>query len=182
MAAYVTGQAIIFSSCSFFFLLFLSFYLFPRLFSAVADWMSTILPDVVSPSCQFRMQVWNVLHAARWKYRTQRIAKNSPYGPSHKLGLYLRNYAYIDNRKKIVKQQYLLHMLSQYGELRSTNGWDLFTSLHPSKFRRVSRLGNGSVTAWHFGGSGRQPNFAALNRGRHLYSAGGHHIGHWPTF
>ena len=24
------------------------------------------------------MQVWNVLHAARWKYRTQKIAKNSP--------------------------------------------------------------------------------------------------------
>jgi len=23
---------------------------------------------------------------------------------------------------------------------------------------------------------------AALNRGRHLYSEGGHHVGHWPTF
>jgi len=34
---------------------------------------------------------------------------------------------------------------------------------------RVSRLG--SVTARH-SGIGRQPNFAALNRGRHLYSAG----------
>ena len=31
--------------------------------------------------------------------------------------------------------------------------------------------GIGSVTARH-SGSGRQPNFAALNRGRHLYSAG----------
>ena len=30
--------------------------------------------------------------------------------------------------------------------------------------------------------SGRQPNFAALNRGRHLYWAGRHHFGHWPTF
>ena len=29
----------------------------------------------------------------------------------------------------------------------------------------------GSVTAWHLR-SGRQPNFAAFNRGRHLYSAG----------
>jgi len=27
--------------------------------------------------------------------------------------------ACIDNRKKIVKQQYVLHMLSQYGELSS---------------------------------------------------------------
>jgi len=40
---------------------------------------------------------------------------------------------------------------------------------HPCKFQRVSRLG--SVTAQH-SSSGRQPNFAALNRGRHLYLAG----------
>ena len=40
---------------------------------------------------------------------------------------------------------------------------------HPCKFQRVSRLG--SVTALHCS-SGRQPNFAALNRGRHLHSAG----------
>ena len=29
------------------------------------------------------MQVWNVLHAACWKYRTQKIAKNSPSGHHH---------------------------------------------------------------------------------------------------
>jgi len=34
---------------------------------------------------------------------------------------------------KNVKQQYLLHMSSQYGELRPTSGWDRFVSLgHPS--------------------------------------------------
>jgi len=38
---YGIGQTIIFSSCFFFFLLFL----FPRLISAVRDWMSTILPQ-----------------------------------------------------------------------------------------------------------------------------------------
>jgi len=38
---------------------------------------------------------------------------------------------------------------------------------HPCIFQRVSRLG--SVTARHC--SGRHPNFAALNTGRHLYSA-----------
>jgi len=40
---------------------------------------------------------------------------------------------------------------------------------HPCKFQRVSRLG--SVTAQH-SSSGHEPNFTALNRGRHLYSAG----------
>jgi len=130
--------------------------------------------------------------------------------------------------KKLVKRQYLLHMSSQYGELRPTNGSDRFGSLgRPSKFQRVSRLGFAtvatslsgslpnfarclavscagtlyihfcrllprdgifpgaklslrprlvfsyiaSVTARH-SSSGRQPNFAALTRGRYLYSAG----------
>ena len=61
-------------------------------------------------------------------------------------------------------------MSSQYGELRPTSGWDRFTSLgHPCKFQRLSRLG--SVTARQ-SSSEYQPNFEALNRGRHLYSAG----------
>jgi len=91
------------------------------------------------------MQVWNVLRAARWKCRTQKIAKNWPSG------------------------QYLLHMSPQYGELRPTNGWDRLAGLgHLIIFQRVSRLG--SVTALHFI-RGCQPNSAALNRGRHLYSA-----------
>jgi len=72
--------------------------------------------------------------------------------------------------KKLIKQQYLLHMSPQCGELRHTSGWDRFVSLgHPCKFQPVSRLG--SVTARQ-SSSGRQPNFAGLNRGRHLHSAG----------
>jgi len=68
--------------------------------------------------------------------------------------------------KKLVKQQYILQMSLQYGELRPTNGWDRLAGLgHPIIFQRVSRLG--SVTAQQ-SSSGRQLNFAALNRGRHL--------------
>ena len=38
-------------------------------------------------------------------------------------------------RKKIVKQQYVLHMSPQYGELRPASGWDRSGSLrHPCKF------------------------------------------------
>jgi len=60
--------------------------------------------------------------------------------------------------KKLVKPQYLLHMSSQCGKLRPTNGWDWFGSLrHPSKFQRLSRLG--FVTA-ATSLSGSQPNFA----------------------
>ena len=46
MVAYITGQAIIFLACGF--LLLLS-SCFPHLISAVADWMSTILPHMVWP-------------------------------------------------------------------------------------------------------------------------------------
>ena len=53
---------------------------FPRLISAVRDWMSTILLHMAWPLCEFRMQVWNLLHAARCKYRTQKVAKNRHLG------------------------------------------------------------------------------------------------------
>jgi len=53
---------------------------------------------------------------------------------------------------------YLLHMSSQYGELRPTNGWDRLASLwDPSKFQRVSRLCFVTAPTSLNGG---QPNFA----------------------
>ena len=39
------GQAIIFSSCGFFFFLSFFFLFFPRIISAIGDWMSIILPQ-----------------------------------------------------------------------------------------------------------------------------------------
>jgi len=91
------------------FLLFLLF--FPRLISAVTDWMSTILPHM----CEFIMQVWNVLHTARQKHRTQKNAKNSPSAPycTTLSGYILSNKAtHRQLEKKLVKQQYLLQMSS----------------------------------------------------------------------
>ena len=88
MTAHSNRQAIIVCSCGYFLLLFS-----PRLISAVADWMSTILLHKVWP---FRMQVWNVLHAARAlemqdAKNRQRIAI---WAPSHNfVGLCLRNWA-----------------------------------------------------------------------------------------
>ena len=117
------------------------------------------------------MQVWNLLHAAR-KCRTQKKSPKSSSGHHRTTlsGYIFATKARIDNRKKFVKQQYVPHMASQYGELLPTSSWDRFTSLgHPYKFQRLLRLG--SVTARQ-SSSERQPNFAALNRGRHLCSAG----------
>ena len=56
-----------------------------------------------------------MLHAARWKCRTQKIAKNSPSG-HHRTNL--SGYILATVGIKLVKQQYLHHMSLQYGELR----------------------------------------------------------------
>jgi len=58
------------------------------------------------------------------KYRTQKLAKNRHLGNITQLcwaiSSQLRHISTIG--KKTAKQQYLLHMFSQYGELRPTNG------------------------------------------------------------
>jgi len=48
------------------------------------------------------MQVWNVLHADRWKYRTQKFAKNLPsaHHRTNLLGYIFATTAYTDNRKQ----------------------------------------------------------------------------------
>jgi len=116
---------------SFFFL-----FLFPCLISAVGHWMSTILPHMVWPYCEFRMHVWNVLHTARWKYRTQKWRKKSPSGHhcTTLSGYIFATKACIDSRKK-----YLLNSNISPTKLWPTSGWDHFVSLgHPSKFQRLS--------------------------------------------
>jgi len=90
------------------------------------------------------MQVWNLVHAARWKYRTQKWRKKSP---SRHHCTTLSGYIFAVRHvatigKKVVKHQYLLQMSSQYSKLRPTSGWDQLAGLgHPSKFQWVSRLG-----------------------------------------
>ena len=63
------------------------------------------------------MQVWNMLHAARWKYRMQKIAKIHHLGTIAQLcravSLQLRHLSTV-GKKNFVKQQCLLHMSSQY--------------------------------------------------------------------
>ena len=155
---------------------------FPRLISASADWMSAILPHMVWPQCEFKMQVWNLLQAAHWKHRTQKSAKNRHLGTIAQLcraiSLQLRHISTIE--KKLVKQQYVLHMSPQYGELRATSGWDRLTSLgNPCKFQLVSRLG--SVTARHLV-EGVSQTLWRWTEGATYFRQGDHHVGHSPTF
>jgi len=106
---------------------------------------------------------------------TQKIAISAP---SHKfVGLYLCNYGiYRQSVKKLVSSNTSFtcpRNMVNFSPLTA----EIVQSLgHPYKFQPVSRLG--SVIAWH-SSSGRQPNFAALNRWRHLYSAG--RPSHWAV-
>jgi len=217
-----------------------SFFFFPRLFSAIGDCISTVRPHMMWPYCEFRMHVWNVLHAARWKYRTRKLRQKSlsVHYRTTLSGSIFASKTWVDNRKKNLLNSNISSTCSH----NMVNGWDLLASLgYPSKFQRVSRLGFvitptsrnggrpnfarclvvswaatffflggealqnslcislafsyiGSVTAWH-SSTRRQPEysvvqgmelrnfrsltvFVVFNRGRHLYSEGGHHVGH----
>jgi len=80
--------------------------------------------------------------------------------------------ASIDNRKKLLNintSSTCPYNMVNFGLLTAEIRW---RAGHSCKFQRVSSLG--SVTA-RLSSSGRQPNFAALNRRHHLYSAG------WPS-
>ena len=103
--------------------------------------------------------------------------KNSPsahHGTT--LSVYIfTTKAYIDNRKH-VKQQYLLHMSSQYGEIRPTNGWDRWrvwsTPANFNGFRVLASLlqRRRSTAQQH------------STEGATYIRQGGHHVGHRPTF
>jgi len=82
---------------------------------------------------QFRMQIWNVLHAAHWKYRPQKNRHLHTIAQfCRTVSLQLRHISTAE--KKLVKQQYLFHMSPQYGELRPTNGWHFGCLGDPTNF------------------------------------------------
>ena len=85
---------------------FLSSFFFPRLISAVGDWMSTILPHMgwpFSANLECMSEMCCTL-----------LAKKSPFWHHRTTlsGCIFATEPYIDNRKKLLNQQYLLHMSS----------------------------------------------------------------------
>jgi len=104
------------------------------------------------------------------KYRTQNSRQKSPSGQHRTTvsGYIFANKARIDNPRKSVKQQYVLHMSPQYGELRPTSGWD-----RSGNFEAPQQISTGFASWERYctaSISGRQPN--CVNRKRHLCSAG----------
>jgi len=87
-----------------------------------------------------------VLHAARWKCRTQKIAKNSPsgYHCTTLSGYIFATKARIDNRKNLVKQQYFVHMpptMVNFGSLAAEICWRVWgTPANFNGFRVLASL------------------------------------------
>jgi len=100
---YGIGQAIIFSSCGCLYLLLLLLSFFPRLISAVADWMSAILPHA---NLECRSEVCRVRLAENAGPKKIAKIRHGHYRTTL-LGYIFATKARIDNRKKRFKQQYL---------------------------------------------------------------------------
>jgi len=94
------------------------------------------------------------------------------------ISLQLRHVSTIG--KKLVKQQYIPHKSSQYGELRPTSGWDLLASLgtpaNCNAFRLLAALLHGILVL------GVSQTLRRPTEGATYIRHGGYHVGHWPTF
>jgi len=127
------------------------------------------------------MQVWNLLHAARWKHRMQRSRQKLPSGHHRTTlsGYIFATKARIDNRKKNLSSNMpcTVHMSPQYGVLRPTSSWDRSGSLrHPCT--QVSRLC--SVTARHLV-VGNNQTLRRWSEGVTYVRPDDHHVGHWAS-
>jgi len=143
MTAYNHGQANMFCSCgnflllSVFFLTIVSSQILHVYYTSTHD-VALVWIQISNLHCNAGLKCaargsLKILHAKnRHLCSIARICQAMSCPLSHVL----------TTRKKLVKQQRLLHMSWQYGELRPTNDWYLFGSLgHCSKFQWVSHIG-----------------------------------------
>ena len=113
-----------------------------------------------------------MLHAARWKCRTQKIAKMRHLGTitqfCRAISSPLRHISTIGkNILNNIISSTCPHNMVNFGPLAAKTCWRVWgTPANFNGFRVMAALLHGHSS------SGRQPNFAALNRARHLYSAG----------
>jgi len=155
--------------CSFFFFLL---FVFPHLISAVEDWMSAILPHMVWPysaNLGCRSETCCMRLAGNTGRKT--ITKKSP-SPHHRTilsGHIFATKARIDNRKNLLRSNIsstCSHNMVNFGLLAAEIDPVLWgTPANFNGFRCLAALLHGSQVV-------RQPHFAALNRRRHLCSAG----------
>ena len=167
-----------------FILWFLSSIFFPRLISAVGDWMSTILPHMItwcglSVNSECRSETccaWlaEIQHA---KNRQSRHLGNVPQ-LCRAISSQLTHVSTIG--KKLVKHQYLPvcpHNMVNFGPLAAEIDpvvWG--TPANFNGFRALAALQHGTrvLSVSH--------TLRCWTEGATYIKQGGHHVGHWPTF
>jgi len=153
---------------------FLSFFSSPNVSGRRLD-----VYHMVWPYCEFRMHVWNVLHAARWKYRMQKIAI---LGPSDNfVGLYLRSWGmYRQSEKNLLNTDTSstcpLNMVN-FGLLTAEICWRVWgTPANFNGFRVLAALLHGTLVV------GVSQTLRRWTEGATYIWQGDHHVGHWSTF
>jgi len=129
------------------------------------------------------MQVWNLLHAARWKHRTQKSRQKSP--PRHHRttlsGYIFGTKACIVNWKKNLLNSNISSTcpdnMVNFGLLTAEIRWRVWgTPANFSGFRVLAALLHGTLVV------GVSQTLRHWTEGATYIRHGGHHVGHWLTF
>jgi len=129
------------------------------------------------------MQVWNVLHAARWKYRTQKIAKSRHLGTipllCRAISSQLRHVSTIGKKKLLSSRisSTCPHNMVNFGPLVSeivSLVWG--TPANFNGFRFLAALLHGTLVV------DASQTLQRWTEGATYIPQGGHHVGHWPAF
>ena len=128
------------------------------------------------------MQVWNVLHAALWKYRMQKWCKKLP-SRHHRTtlsGYIFATKAYIDNPKNLLHSNTSSTCpdnMVNFGPLTAEIGsgvWGIPANFN--WFHVLAALLHDTLVV------GVSQTLRRWTEGAIYIRQGGHHVGHWPTF
>jgi len=129
------------------------------------------------------MQVWNMLHAACWKHRTQKLAKKSPSGHHNTTlsGYIFATKARIDNQKKNLwssnTSSTCPHSMLNFNPLTAEIGSVILgTPPNVNGFRILAALLHGTLVV------GVSQTLRHWTEGATCIRQGVHHVGHWPTY
>jgi len=129
------------------------------------------------------MQVWNVLHAAHWKYRTQKSRQKLPSGHHRTLlsGYIFATKARIDSRKQNLLSSNMSsrcpHNMVNFGPLAAEIGLPVWgTPANFNGFPVLAALLHGSQVV------DVSKTLRNWTEGATYVRQGDHQVGHWPTF
>ena len=129
------------------------------------------------------MQVWNALHAARCKCRTQKSRQKSPsrHYRTNLSGYIFATKARIDNRKKMLNcniSPTWPYNMANFGLLAAEICWRVWgtPAANFNGFRILAALLHSTLVM------GVSQTLRHWTEGTTYIRQRGHHVGHWPTF